>query len=231
MTTNRLWLLIALAAGFAAVGSASIISRPGDPDIVIDPGALSNPLGLASNFLGGTSNDCSVNPDGPNCFYNPFNGIITSLQFDIMIAPGLDFGDPTIQSQFTCSSFFFVNCSFTYDQDGTLHILFSGVVPDDGGSNPAMRGIPPLLPGCAATPDAPNCENVGHFDVNFDGWSFAETPNLFSSQDPTPTFNVQSISVNGVPIDSMPEPASGVLLGSALLAAGAFARYRRRLRG
>ena len=238
MITNRLWLFTAIAVTFTAVGSASTIQRPGDPDIVIDPGGLSNPLSLSSNFVGGqTSNNCGTNPNGSNCFYNPFNGFITALTFEITIAPSLDFNALQMQSPpaFNCASGFFLTCSFLYNPNGTLDITFSGVLPDEGDDTGAdneaneMEGIPPLLAGCLATPDSPACGDVGHFDVNFDGWSPNGNAGLFVGGS-DPSFHVQSISVNGVPVESMPEPGSGVLLGSVLLAAGMFAHYRRRRR-
>src|SRR5579863_761898 len=80
MSVNRLLLLVAILLASTVVASASIIPRPGDPDIIIDAGGLSDPLTTGTIFPGGT---------GTFDYYNPFSVFITGLTFEIMIAPNL----------------------------------------------------------------------------------------------------------------------------------------------
>ncbi len=198
-------LIVALILTFAALGSASIIPKPGDPDIVVDAGGLSQPLTAGTNFPGGT---------GSFDYYNPFALPIISLTFEIDIAKNLDFSDPSVSSLFNCSSDSFSTCGFNYTApSGVLDILFSGA-----------PGIPPLLPGCLADPDGflpsgVDCTSQGHFHIDITGWDNTDSPGLFDANNPNPGFGV-------VEVDLTPEPSTSVLIGSMLLAGVALLRRR-----
>lgn len=217
MRVGRLLSGIALLVAFTVVGAASVL--PGDPDIALDPGAASMPLLPGTNFA----------QNQPTDYYNPFAATIVGLKFDLTMntglncSNGLDSLDCGTAGSFHCQSGYFLTCGFTYNSGtGSMVIDFSGTIPQDGDPGDSevneMEGIPPLLPGCLATPDSPRCGAVGHFNIDLTGWSQAESPLLFTG---TPTFRVAEI-------DLAPEPATEVLIGSVLLLAAGLVGMRRR---
>jgi hypothetical protein len=210
-------LTVSIAALVGCLGWAGTLS---DPSMGVKVGSLSDP------FLEGGSM-VPTNGGGVFGYYNPFSTFITSLEFDVTIKTGLNPVD--VSKAFVCndantpgrnSNPFFLNCGVAYNQDsGLLVIGFFGVNPPDDeppGDSEAgeQEGIPPLLPGCALTPDGPGCTGVGHFLITLNdnfairgipsgGWSVANSPDLFAT-DPV-------IRIAGVP-----EPSSGALLFAGL---------------
>lgn len=184
-------------------------------------------------------------------FYNAYTSNITELMFEVDIAPNLD---PTlVQESFACNqgngSPFFFYCSVQYvPSTGLLGIAFWGTnpAPPVGTTNPLdeaglQYGIPPLLSGCAATPDAAGCDDVGHFAItlndNFSlngsggGWNNTNSPGLFTANGVT--FVVADISTlyGATPAElGAPEPATFAMIGGALLGLGWLAKRRAKKR-
>ncbi|MBZ5723419.1 MAG: PEP-CTERM sorting domain-containing protein [Acidobacteriia bacterium] len=201
----------------------------------VEAGSLSQAIGTGINF----SPD-PVNGGGLFGFFNGTGGFITALVFQTQIVAGLS--DATIQGAFNCNAAnpFFLGCAVAYaPANGLLTISFSGVNAEPPGEPPGdpeigeHEGIPPLLPGCALTPDGAGCTVVGHFLVtlndnfavtgNVGGWTPGKNPALF---DVLPTFTPIEIDSTATP-----EPSTLVLLATALLVlAGLSGRRVRRYR-
>ena len=189
-----------------------------DPAIEVSPGGDSFPISTYIN---------NVQPDFQNGdlifpLYNDTNSVIIGFSFQTTVNANLT----TVPNDFTCASGFFIDCNATYDPvTGNLQFVFSGVYPEDGDpgddENGQQEGIPTLLPGCAPNPDAPGCNDVGHFNITLQGW-------LLDSQ----TQGGQDIfPPGGVTLHNeftlAPEPGSIVLLGPAMLLAAWLIRRRR----
>lgn len=213
---KRSLLTVSLAALVGSFGWAGTLS---DPTMGVKVGSLSDPFSAGGSIV-------PVNGGGVFGFYNPFSFFITSLEFDVTMRTGLDPAD--VSAAFVCNDAetprnanpFFLNCGVAYNPgSGLLVISFFGVNPPDSdppGDTEAgeQEGIPPLLSGCALTPDAPGCTGVGHFLITLNdnfairgtpsgGWSVAGSPDLFAT-DPV-------IRIAGVP-----EPSSAALLLAGL---------------
>jgi hypothetical protein len=219
-------LAISIAALF---GSSSWAGTLSDPTMGVKVGSLSDPFTVGSSIV-------PINGGGVFGFYNPFRVFITSLEFEVTIRTGLD---PTeVSAAFVCndaetpgnnSNPFFLDCGVGYNPDsGLLVISFFGVHPDGDPDPPGEseagehEGIPPLIPQCAKTPDAPGCTNVGHFLITlndnfairgapFGGWSADRSPDLFAT-DPV------------IIIGPAPEPSSAALLLGGLVVLGLLRR-------
>ncbi len=221
-------------AAIASVAGASIIKDP-DPEMGLDSGSLSDPISTSTIFR-------PTNGGGVFGFFNSSDSLITALIFRTTILPGLT--QQQIAGVFNCNDAntealpnpFFLDCSVSYTQDGTLRIDFFGVNPPTpnpfGGDLVGLHeGIPPILPGCRDTPDAPGCTDVGHFRITLNdgfvttgangGWAPDKTPGVFTADGPT--FGVAEIDLAGAP-----EPATVVLSFSALLGLAGFGRLRKR---
>jgi hypothetical protein len=183
-------------------------------------------------------------------FFNPTGVRITELTLTTTIATGLD--PSVIAVAFACNDAssgggfanpFFLHCGFSYvGVTGVLTIAFWGTNPLSEADQFLLgnhEGIPPLLPGCAATPDAPGCAGLGHFafDLNDSltvtggGWSFEKNPNLFNPGEPVFTVGNFSNTFGFVPTgfgeSAVPEPGTIILMGGALLGLCGL-KYRRR---
>src|SRR5579871_106122 len=219
MLTKRLLCTCLLSVG---LGTAWADSVPfADPDIAIDVGSDSAPI------QPGTTSFALTNGGGVFGFYNPFSTFITKLVFDTTLLTGLP------GNLFNCqSNQFFQNCAAQYTSStGDLTITFSGVNPEEAPADPTdpetgeFEGIPPLLPGCAGTPDAAGCVNVGHFLISLNNnFSFDQSnPNggwaPFADSEGGIDFNTQ--------ISTAPEPSEMFLTGAGCwLAIGSKLRRR-----
>jgi hypothetical protein len=216
-----------------------------DPAMAVERGDFSIAILQGLNFVpaGGGG--------GVIGFYNASAVNITELMFEVDIATNLD---PTvIEQSFTCeqgnASPFFMNCSVQYvPSTGLLGISFWGTVPAaaPGTAIPPDElglhmGIPPLLSGCAGTPEDPGCTDVGHFAITLNnnfalsgdtgGWNNTNSPGLFNAGGVT--FVVADISTEygAEPLElSTPEPATFALMGGALLGLGWLAKRRMKKR-
>jgi hypothetical protein len=176
-------------------------------------------------------------------FFNATGRIITELTFETNIAPNLT--QNVIIAAFVCNQGnfnpFFEFCSVNYGKTGQLDITFWGTNPltgTEGNSSLAgqQKGVPSVLPGCNLTPDIPGCTGVGHFAVSLNdsfslsattgGWSFELNPELFNSGGPAFTVTEIETTFGALPGANVPEPATILLMGSAL--AGLFLLSKRR---
>ena len=199
-------------------------------DFGLDVGCCSQPLTqgatINAEFGGGVQD-----------YYNSTTGVITELEFAINVSPSFSL------ESFQCKSFnFFQTCTPTLT-GGVLFLDFSGITQTDtdsgfGSTDPetqqtegkgVFEGLPTLLSAaCLATPDIPSCtiNDRGHFVVSF---------NNFSDENYTTDNNgiggwtgiATSASIDKINGVRVPEPASVLFFGSALLLVGGFARRRR----
>jgi len=207
---------------------------------------------LEDQFSDPFNNNTVFSPDanggGVFGFFNPTGVRITELTLTTTIATGID---PSIIDQaFTCNQAntpggfanpFFLRCGFDYvGATGALTIAFWGTNPLSEADQFKLgdhEGIPPLLPGCAATPDAPGCTGLGHFafDLNDSltvaggGWSNAANPVLFNPGEPVFSVGQFSNTFGVVPngFSPVPEPSTITLMGGALLGICCL-KFRRR---
>jgi hypothetical protein len=218
MLHGRCVVACSFLAGWSAVAFADIAPLP-DPEIAIDIGSQSDPINVNTQFQ-------TVNGGGTFGYFNPTNGFITELAFQVQVNPGT----------FNCSNpgGYFLNCSAIYDTDnGLLTITFFGTNPQEPGEPPEEteqgegEGIPPLLAGCAPpNQDLPGCNQVGHFTISLND------PNLTTGSwnlvNPNPDaplqFTTTSVEANGV--DVTPEPSTMLPLAGACLLIAIFARRR-----
>jgi len=180
-------------------------------------------------------------------FYNPTGVRITELTLTATIATGLD--PTTISLAFACNgpndlggfaNPFFLHCGFNYvGATGVLTVAFWGTNPLSEADQFQLgnhEGIPPLLPGCLPTPDAPGCTPLGHFAIDLNdtisvdsgGWSNAANPLLFNPGQPV--FGVAGFSntFGFVPNEfAVPEPTTTLLVGGAFLGLVCL-KFRRR---
>lgn len=210
-----------------------------DPAMGVERGDLSTAIFQGANFVPGGSGG------GIFGFYNADVNNITELLFELNIEPNLDV--TLVQSSFSCDSGnlnpFFYYCGVQYVQStGLLGIGFWGTnpAPTPGTANPLDEvglhvGIPPLLSGCAATPDATGCTDVGHFAITLNdnfaltgtsgGWNNTNSPGLFTANGVT--FVVADISTvyGATPmVLGTPEPATFAMMGGALIGLGFLAK-------
>jgi hypothetical protein len=228
MLLGRLVVGWSFLAGLSAVAWANLTPPP-DPDIGFDIGDQSSPFNLNSQFQ-------TVNGGGVSFFFNPTNGFITEVAFQVAVNAGTFncFNDP--QNGHTYAGFF-LNCSTVFD-NGLLTITFFGTNPPGEEEPPGdteqgeHEGIPPLLPGCLATPDADGCNVVGHFGINLNDAGL--TTGSWDSVNPNPgsplVFTTTSIQVNGVELTQTPEPSTMLPLAGACLLIAIFGRRRLRHR-
>jgi hypothetical protein len=212
-----------------------------DPSMAVEAGDFSSALYPGTNFVP------TADGGGMIGFYNATNHYITVLQFQAYIATFLD--DNTIQASFACAegniSPFFKECSVQYvPTTGLLAFSFWDTNPltgsETGDQAGAQKGIPTLLPGCAATPDAVGCNDVGHFAINLNnnffhvgdsgGWNNTNSPGLFLPSGPVFIATQISTIFGDEPID-LPEPATLAMMGGALVALGWMLRRRSRSPG
>jgi hypothetical protein len=239
-----------LAAACLTCGVARANGIIHDPAMGVERGDFSSAIFEGLNF------SPSAAGGGVIGFYNASSSNITELMIEADIAANLD---PTlVQQAFNCNlgngNPFFYFCSIQYvPSTGLLGIAFWGTNPaaTPGTTIPLdevglQMGIPPLLSGCAATPDGPGCTDVGHFAItlnnNFStigdggGWNNTNSPGLFTVNGVT--FVVADISTQygATPMDlsatdlSTPEPATFALMGGALLGLGWLAKQRMKKR-
>jgi hypothetical protein len=206
---------------------------------------------LEDDFSDPLTNTTMFSPDanggGIFGFYNPTGVRITELTLSATIATGLNLS--TIAAAFACndanspggfSNPYFLHCGFSYvGLTGVLTIAFWGTNPlseVDQFQLGNHEGIPPLLPGCSATPDAPDCTGLGHFAIDLNdsltvagwGWSNAANPTLFNPGQPVFGVGGFSNTFGFVPDGfDTPEPATTALVGGALLSLCCL-RFRRR---
>jgi len=208
-----------------------------DPAAGVESDNFSSPISTFSGTFLPTAGN------GKLGLYNDTGAIITALYLHTTIATGLSAAD--INDSFTCNSGsanpFFLYCGFNYiGSTGSLTIGFYGVNPPDGdeltGTDAELNeqeGIPRVVGACLLTPDAPNCNKVGHFAFVFNdrfvqttdasnGW-VAST--LSSAGDGTPLFNGPPV-FDAPQFSDAPEPGSLLLLGGGLFALGVFRRRR-----
>ena len=218
-----------------------------DPSMGVEQDAFSTAIFQGSNFVptGGGG--------GVFGFYNAGAVNITELMFEVNIALNLDPSE--VGQSFACdqgnANPFFFYCSVQYvPATGLLGIAFWGTnpAPVPGTATPLDEvglhdGIPPLLSGCASTPDATGCTNVGHFAItlntNFSltgtsgGWNNSNSPGLFQSGGVTFTTTTLSTTFGSIPQDlsaGAPEPAPMAMMGGALIGLGWLAKRRRQKR-
>lgn len=212
-----------------------------DPSMGVERDAFSSAIFQGSNFVptGGGG--------GVFGFYNGTSYNITVLMFEVNIAVNLD---PTVVTQsFSCDAGnanpFFFYCSVQYvPTTGLLGIAFWGTnpAPAPGTATPVDEvglhdGIPPLLSGCASTPDAPGCTDTGHFAITLNtnfaltgtggGWNNTNSPGLFNSSGVTFVTNDISTIFGDTP-PQLPEPATFAMMGGALIGLGWLAKRRRK---
>jgi hypothetical protein len=244
MSTVLKGSVLVLAACLAAQANGIIH----DPSMGVERDAFSTAIFQGSNFVptGGGG--------GVFGFYNAGTQNITALLFEVDIAPNLS---PTlVQQSFSCNlgngNPFFMNCSVQYVPSiGLLGIGFWGTypAPPPGTTDPLDEvglyyGIPPLLSGCAGTPDAPGCTDVGHFAITLNtnfamtggdgGWNNTNSPGLFTASGVTFVVSQISTDFGATPEDLTalytPEPATFALMGGALLGLGWLAKRQRKKR-
>ena len=215
-----------------------------DPRMSIVEDQFSDP------FSGSTVFAPDANGGGIFGFFNPTGVRITELTLTTTIATGIN--PAIIALAFACNDAnsgggfanpFFLHCGFSYvGATGALTVGFWGTNPLSEADQFLLgdhEGIPPLLPGCAATPDAPACVGLGHFafDLNDSltvtggGWSNAANPLLFNPGQPVFAVGQFSNTFGFIPVgfsaEPVPEPASIMLIGGALLGLCCL-KYRRR---
>ncbi len=229
--TFRVWC----AAAFLPV--AAMAGPIKDPSMGIATDSLSDPITTATMF------SPNGNGGGAFGFYNATGFFIRGLEFGTFILP--DLTPQQLAGVFSCNDAvtpghanpFFLNCAIGYTPStGELRIDFFGTfpeeVPGDATDSEAgeHEGIPPILPRCLDTPDAPGCRGVGHFVVTLNdnysrspsgtgGWSTTATPDIFLPGGPV--FSV-------LRIDTAPEPATIGLAFGALAALSGLAWRRRK---
>ena len=215
-----------------------------DPAMGVERGDLSTAIFQGANFVPAGAGG------GVFGFYNASVNNITELMFQVLIAPNLDLS--VVQQSFACdggnANPFFFYCSIQYVQSqGLLGIAFWGTYPaaTPGTTNPLDEvglhmGIPPLTTGCAATPDAAGCTDVGHFTIvlndNFamtgtdGGWNNTNSPGLFTANGVTFVATQISTVYGATPEVLAPEPATFAMMGGALIGLGWLTRRRTKKR-
>jgi hypothetical protein len=223
MVQSKRWLSICVILGaLTATGRAGII----DPQMAVE--SAGDPL----PFNGGVA--FSPNPtDGGGVFqyFNNTGSTIIAITFGAFVAKDLGTaGNPALPplscnmgDDTTAPNPFFTTCMPTYDPtSGELDFQFFGLSDPDNGVD---KGIPPIIPGCTYqdnTPPSPGCTQ-GTFSVtlNFNFSLDGDSGGWGTLGDPT--FTATSVQTDA----STPEPWSGLLVGSGLIAGALFVAFRR----
>jgi hypothetical protein len=227
MRFTSLALIPALFAGFCFVARADL-QPASDPEIAIDAHGYSSPISLGST--------CPVQSGGGGIcdFFNDFSSTIIKLEFEVTVTTNLPTGfnqgsgtvsypPPPATPTFTCDGDdVFTSCLLSLNPvSGTTKDLFIYFF----GTDATHPGIPPLPADCLSHPDSPDCDTVGHFEVdlnnndsptgNVGGWNTVDAK----------TFDTKAI-VTTKGLITTPEPSMMWLLAAGCLLIFAARRLR-----